>query len=513
MKYKKKTGDEETMIHFKKIIAFFLVAIIVLTVCSCNKTVDEEDGAAYTEEIEIINPQSPNSTVVPDNVQKPTEDNTNVLNGDTTVSNQSNATDNQPGKNEQQTVGDEPPQSTLTSPDSTVNDNNTEPEIEPDTNDEPEIDLYEAEMEFLTYQSNTFVPTGNHSALFSKNVVTKTFRGVFPVQQYGKLDYCFYFSNNVDSTWSDGSETYRDMPTEQYKILSAAIMTTTNEQMSNVKKRTQITFDGQKSRTVEAGEMFWCDPVSFTVAEGEYLVFEWKVQYTMIPCTKIKGTSISFESSTGTSFVPATEGVPMPNMIGANRNKELNMAFIGDSITAGEGAGAFNGYVAQISKKMGDTASIWNLGLGYARANDVVNSPAWLKKAKTASTVAICFGVNDINSGAYQVGTRTVKEIVDDIAYIAKQVSDAGAKVVIFSTPPYTYKDQERVQKWRDVVKGLEKLAKENRYSYFDFASCLGSPDDASKPAYGGHPNGDGCTVAANAFMNAYQNGTLSLKK
>ena len=135
-----------------------------------------------------------------------------------------------------------------------------------------------------------------------------------------------------------------------------------------------------------------------------------------------------------------------------------------------------------------------------------------MKKAKGVDTVAICFGVNDINSGAYNVGTRTANQVIEDITWIAKEIAQTGVDVIILTTPPYTYADAERVQKWRDVVTGLKNLAKTNKYQLFDFASYLGTASDPSKPGFGGHPNGEGCTIVAKAFLEKVKNNEIKFK-
>ena len=51
---------------------------------------------------------------------------------------------------------------------------------------------------FDTYVSNTVVATGSNTAI--KNAEHITYRAWLPVEAAGEFDYCFYFSNTVDST-------------------------------------------------------------------------------------------------------------------------------------------------------------------------------------------------------------------------------------------------------------------------------------------------------------------------
>ena len=78
--------------------------------------------------------------------------------------------------------------------------------------------------------------------------------------------------------------------------------------------------------------------------------------------------------------------------------------------------------------------------------------------------MAICLGVNDINSGGYNVGARTADQILGDIKTVAEEVEKAGAKVIIIATPVYSYNGAERVQIWKDVVSGSQKYAKEKGF-------------------------------------------------
>ena len=327
----------------------------MFSLCAC-KSADEEESAAAGD---VVTGDSEQNESPQNNTDNPSDnqENSNTETPENTEKEEDKKPEEKPEENNDQTNKPSPEE----------NNQNTPSSEEGNTDSEEEYDQYAIEPEFDTYISNTFVPTGNHFALVSVDETTKTFRGVFPVQQTGRLEYAFYFSNCVDSTWGSGDIAYRNMPTESYEILSAAVMVSKSTEASSVSRKTTVTFDGKKTKTVEAEEMFWSDPVMFNVAEGEFLVFEWKVKYTLIPCNKINGVGYGYVSNdNGASFTKASEGMPMPSMIGAKRDGVKSIAFIGDSITAGEGAGVHSGYVAQISKQLGADVSVWNLGLGYA---------------------------------------------------------------------------------------------------------------------------------------------------
>lgn len=406
----------------------------------------------------------------------------------------------QPQSDTAQDTTAELPQSTAVT---TTTANDAETTTVADTTEAP-VEVVRSDFEI--YQSNSITPSSCNYALKSPDgkPVRQTFRGSYKIQQFGELEYKFYFSNNVDSTFSNGSHSYRDMPTEAYKIISASVGTSKSAAgLGKIADFKQITFDGKAERDVAAQEMFWSDAVSVNVPNGYYLVFEWTVEYTVIAATNSENSScLLYDDTSGR--IASAQSAPMPAMIGAKRDNALRVAFIGDSITMGIGAGAgtHKFWAAQIAEMAGTDISFWNLGLGYARADDAANSPAWLEKAKNNDVIVICFGVNDINSGPYKFnGQRSAQQITDDINTIATVCKEAGCEVIIFSTPPYTYSSSAKVQVWRELTAKLKELAEAQGYDFFDFAAVLGKPDDPSTPAYGGHPNVQGCEEVAKAFM------------
>ena len=366
--------------------------------------------------------------------------------------------------------------------------------------------IEEVKSDFEIYQSNSITPSACNYALKSADgsPVRTTFKGVYKIQEYGELEYKFFFSNNVDSTFSNGSHSYRNMPTESYKIISATVGVSSKMTGAGDMQNPQtLTFDGNEGRDVAGGEMFWSDAITINVPDGYYLIFQWTVEYTVIAATNSEDSVCFLYDDTKGRLIIATSA-PMPALIGAKRENELRVAFIGDSITMGIGAGTRDHkfWAAQIADLAGTDISFWNLGLGYARADDAANSPAWLEKAKNNDVIVICFGVNDINSGPYQFsGQRSAEQITADINTIATACKEAGCEVIIFSTPPYTYSNSTKIGVWKELVVSLKALAEQNGYDFFDFAAILGSTDNPATPAYGGHPNATGCKAVAEAFM------------
>ena len=377
------------------------------------------------------------------------------------------------------------------------------------TETEKEEEPEPLKSDFEIYQSNTVCATGHNIMLNSTTGAPEvhTFRGAFKIQEFGEFEYKLYFSNNVDGS-SQGFTNYPDMPTASYKIHSACFMTTTDKKgMKDLSDKIPITFNGQASRDVAPKEMFWSDAVTVNVEEGEFLVFEWTVEYTKIPATIVASTYFTSELRSGSSRPSMCSVAPLPDLIGCNRNN-IRLAFLGDSITEGTGSPAYTYefWVSQITDKIGTGYSVWNLGLDSGRANDVVRGTSWKEKVKNTDILSICIGINDVMSiygGSPQTAaSASASDIVSSIKKIISIAENNGAEIIIFSVPPFNLTGNN-LTKWQTVNKELKKLADTKGYKFFDFAAVLGDPDDPAKCIYGDHPNGEGCKAVAEAFEKA----------
>lgn len=143
----------------------------------------------------------------------------------------------------------------------------------------------------------------------------ETLRAVFPAQEYGTLDYSLYFSNNVDSTFGQGEIAYYGMPTKEYKIHSAKLgVLSEHDDPAKEISGTDLTFAGEKTKVVAPHETFWSDPLSFTVNEGEVLVFEWTVEYTLIPATVANSLYPAYYYNTKSKQFRQLTEVPLPDL-------------------------------------------------------------------------------------------------------------------------------------------------------------------------------------------------------
>lgn len=358
---------------------------------------------------------------------------------------------------------------------------------------------------FDDYPSNTVISSGSNTIVQEADNVT--YRAYFPVEEYGTLPYRFYFSNTVDSTWNYGEFSQGGMEGGGYTITSARIADGGTGPDDPITGYTDITFDGQTSREAAPGETFWSDPVEFTVPEGHYLVWEWTLTGTSIPALSMSNRLYSY-SDRGTgdgNFIYAGE-IPLPQLVGAKRDVSLKIATLGDSITQGSMTTDYetNYWAAEIYEQLGDGCSLWNLGLGHARASDAALCGDWLERAKSADIVTIAFGTNDILSGVPGTGRGSTAEEIDGwLRTLTTELQNAGCKVILFSAPPFDFEGvAEEIR--CDLNTRIPVIAEELGAEYFDFASVLADPANPAHAVYGGHPNDEGSRLAANKFMETY---------
>lgn len=372
----------------------------------------------------------------------------------------------------------------------------------------PEVESIKLDDEnFAVYSSNTYVSTGNNGVI--KKATNVTYRAYLPVEEYGELEYCFYFSNTVDSTYNKGKPVYVGKPGGEYTITSASIAdggTSIEDEISNV---TAVTFDGSAEKEVAANETYWSDPVTIDIPEGHYLVWEWTITGSDIPCIQMSDlTSTASKKETDDDFV-YNNTVPLPVYIGAKRDVSQRVTVIGDSITQGCQTEymAFEFWAARIAQGLGQDVGFYNCGLGSAAASDCATMGNWLARAMNTDTdtVIVAFGTNDIVTGEYGGdGGNTAEEIAEYVSSIIAQLKASEIEnIIVFNAPPFDYnEDLEAVRtEYNELLKTVtEKYGVE----YFDFASYLSDESDPSAAKYGGHPNGEGGQIVADAVLEQY---------
>lgn len=347
------------------------------------------------------------------------------------------------------------------------------------------------------YPSNTVISTCNNYILLNEKEITIKGRIFYKMRESGCFPYRFFFNNAVDSTFDNGSVAYANLIGTDLTVVEAAVGIWNGKvddyDGSNSKP---LTFYGKKGYVAKAGEFYYSDEIMLDVPKDSYLVFQWTVKGKDIPFTPDKVIPSHIWDEEKGKWVPSPN-MPQPYLIGAKRAVSKRVCFFGDSITQGLGT-SFDTYlfwVADIARAIPKDIAVWDIGLGFGRAQDAASDGYWLAKAKTADFVNLCFGVNDIMQG------RTAEEIKNDLTTIVKKLKEAGVPVGVFTIPPFDY-DEKMRKIWYecdDYIKNV--LAKECAYC-FNTALYWGleAPEDY-KSRWGGHPNEEGCQFLADGFV------------
>ena len=380
------------------------------------------------------------------------------------------------------------------------------PETQPEAVTEIQTETVLTEKQpniFDGYASNTVISTGNNYMTDAKGGVT--FRTYFPVEESGTLEYQFYFSNTVDSTWERGRYSYAGKSGGSYQILNAHVWTASSPDSDDDSEPVEITFDGSPEKSVSPDETFWSDAVTLDVPEGKYLVWEWTLDGADIPC--IRMTELAY------SYILKDDGaleynmdVPCPQFIGTNRNAKKKIACFGDSITQGAETTAYeqNFWVSELSERLGTDYAVWNIGCGYARASDASLCGNWLERAKSADIVTLAFGTNDLAVGQYgQRNSSSADEIESWLRTLIQELRSAGCQVILFNLPPFDFDEATEAVR-TEVNSRIPAIAEETGCAFFDWNVLLENPDEPGKSLYGGHPDDEGCRVIAEALLKQY---------
>lgn len=355
--------------------------------------------------------------------------------------------------------------------------------------------LTNAEL-FKKYRSNTVAASGNQNLLVFDEKTQITGKMFFKVKKYGKFNYRLFFSNITDSTFADGILSKCNMSGDEYYIKEAYIGSVVGfDPYQTSESRIQLTFNGQKQKKVEKWETYWSDEVEINVEEGHILCFEWTVEGTKFPNAPEKVTSAYIKKEDGTYF--ESPDCPHPSLIGCDYHFEKNIAFIGDSITMGCGTtkNAYRNWVSFISDSLGEDFSVWNLGLGYARAYDAATDKVWLEKAKQYDFVSVCMGVNDL------LRERTAEDVKNDLTTIVESLRKANVKIGIFTVPCFDWEGEIQGY-WDDVNDYIRNVLSEKCEYVFDMATYTSrGGNERYKSRYGGHPNDLGCEIVAKKFI------------
>ncbi len=350
------------------------------------------------------------------------------------------------------------------------------------------------------YTSNTVAGSGNQTFFNTQDVKDiQKGRVFYKIFAGGRFNYSIFFTNVIDSTFADGTHSYRNLKLPPYVLHSVKVGVTSYCDENSFKEPSrmiELTFNGESQKTVSSGEVFYTDPVKLSIEKNDYLCLE----------ITFSGQSIAYHEESiipsfifdGNSWIKSKLH-PFACMIGCDRKADKRIAFIGDSITQGIGVkvNSYEHYTAVVASILGEKYSFWNLGLGYGRANDASTDGIWLNKAKQNDIVCVCVGVNDIQRG------RTAEQIKTDLTTIVDILKSNDCKVVLQSVPPFDYCG-EKIDIWNSVNDFIRFELCKKTDLFFDCAKYLGKSKEQPYIApFGGHPNAEGCLIWGNELAKS----------
>ncbi len=293
------------------------------------------------------------------------------------------------------------------------------------------------------------------------------------------------FSDNIDSTFEDGSHSRAGDTLGGWKLLFAAISVTEKPDPHVTVKERPLSFEGKGWKAVQKGEWFASDPLEVQGKKGDYLRLHLIFEGGKIPC--LKETLLDSYRMVDGKWVFSAD-TPLASMIGGARKVKAKIAFLGDSITEGIGTqpGSYEGFVPQIASMLGEEYAVWNLGIGYARAADAARNGSFLLKATSCDGVVLCLGTNDL------LQTGDPKQLIENLRSVVSLLDSAGKRLLVQALPPFDY-EGEAIEKWKSVNRFIrEELGR--KFPVFDPVPFL-SPDKEHPyiAVYGGHPNAEGC--------------------
>ena len=359
------------------------------------------------------------------------------------------------------------------------------------------------------FVSNTGISTSHNYHVVLEQGETATFRILLKPVQAGPLDWRFFFSNTVDSTFADGSVSRANMPGGRFEIVSASVSAADEARVPGA--FWPVTWQGRAARVVEPDERLTSDSVRVNVPEGGYIVFSWCLRglapHTVVPATP-DSQSLCYRAAGEAASSPmqafAEDNlIVAPDGFEADRRVKAQMAFIGDSITQGCGTRVnfYEQWVARIARGIESDVAVWNIGLGYGRGMDAALNGAWLEKAARADIVNVCLGVNDLG-----IGERTSAQIIESLRAVVAGLRERNraVKVVLFTVPAFDYVDQKEIY-WREVNESIRSAGHLGADALFDMAAMVGqAAPNENRSFFGGHPDGRGGAAVAGEYLTAF---------
>lgn len=355
---------------------------------------------------------------------------------------------------------------------------------------------------FKEYTSNTYAGSANQHVFAMSEGEVRTSRAFYKISVGGEYKYSLLYSSITDGSFRAIGKP--NIICDEWKILGARVgrctsfpegieLSEVDAENLSVEWLGRLTFDGERSYTPDGGELFCTDAVSLSFDKGDYVCVELTFSGDVLPCHPEIQVPVYVLKDGKWSYDVET---PLPVMIGCTRKAKKRIAYLGDSITQGCGAGlnSYKHWNATLSELLGDGYAYWNLGIGYGRASDAASDGVHMYKALQNDIVFVCYGVNDINAN------KDADTIIFELDFIIDRLKENGCRVILQTVPPFDYPEARKLV-WLEVNKRiLEELSLKVDYT-FDCTKILSKSDSEPHMAkFGGHPDAEGCTLWAEAL-------------
>lgn len=371
---------------------------------------------------------------------------------------------------------------------------------------------------FNRFSSNTVAGSGNQLWFAADPKTAQTGRVFYRLTAGGSAHYALLFSDPIDSTYSNGAISHRNLICGGYRIYEAKVGLCKASDMPAdfaspegsaalhraVSPMQPLRFDGYTSKTVPPGGFVHTDPIRLDCAAGDFLCVELTFAGAKIPYHEESILPIYRRTETGWQY---DRRMPLPGMVGCDRPVQARIGYLGDSITQGIGTepNTYTHWNAVLSARIGSRFAFWNLGLGYGRADDMAADGAWLYKARQNDLVVLCAGVNDLCQGL------PAAQVCRSLATIVDTLQAEGIPVVLQTVPPFDYTGAV-LENWHAVNRYIHAELTSRAALCFDNLPILSESTERPQVArYGGHPDATGCAAWGNALFDAIeQSGILS---
>lgn len=324
--------------------------------------------------------------------------------------------------------------------------------------------------------------TGNNNFCNVSGGRETEFVSKYKPRVFGKMNVVLKYFNRIYST---GCGT-REQAGEPFLITGAAVGFA-DAKAKRAEFEVPVTFNSRHSVLVDEG--FTSDEISIDIPEGMWLF----VRFTVYSEKDIALLSTDESASGGYRDGLRTLNVLRPNLILCDRSFDKTLVFLGDSITQGTRTAAdkYEAWAHRVAFSLPTDINVLNLGMGWSRAYDAAADTLFLRLAKSADELTVCFGVNDIKSGK-----RTAAQVCADLKRIIELIkgNNPHTRIILFTVPPFNLEPWEEEQR-RKV--NAEILSGAFDGEVFDFAEILEQADAPGRvlPEFmadksDAHPNG-----------------------